>query len=171
MNSAIRTATLAVAAFAAAAGITMVIGLAAAHAGGDPFYVGKWKITDAKAAPWVLPSDQLDPSEPKGLIGKTIEITPAKIAGPGDFPCDKPEYQVLEGGPEMLFEGSFENMHAQDASLDMQKLAEQSGFTAAETHFRTIVTGCEYEVDFSFGADNDTARFALNDYIYTMKRQ
>ena len=70
----------------------------------------------------------------------------------------------------MLFQGSFENMHAVDPSADMLKLAAQSGFTG-DTHFRTVVTGCEYEVDFSFGADNNTARFALNNYIYTLKRQ
>jgi hypothetical protein len=140
-----------------------------AHAD-DAFYYGKWKIADAKPAPWVLPSDQLDPNEPKGLVGKTIDIAANAIGGPGEFPCQKPQYQMLEGGPEMLYEGSFESMHDADPSADMQKLAAQSGF-AGDTHFRTIVTGCEYEVDFSFGADNNTARFALNNYIYTMTRQ
>jgi hypothetical protein len=157
------------AAFAFAASLSMLGGMSVGHAG-DAFYVGKWKIADAKPAPWVLPSDQLDPSEPKSLIGKTIEIGATAIAGPGDFPCAKPQYQVIEGGPEMLFQGSFENMHAQDPSQDMMKLAAQSGFTG-DTHFRTVVTGCEYEVDFSWGASNDTARFALNDYIYTITRE
>jgi hypothetical protein len=136
----------------------------------DAFYTGKWKIADAKPAPWVLPSDQLDPGEPKALIGKTIAITAKEITGPGDFPCKDPQYQVLEGGPEMLYQGSFENMHAVDPSADMLKLAAQSGFTN-DTHFRTVVTGCEYEVDFSFGASNDVARFALNNYIYTLQRE
>jgi len=157
------------AAFAFAAALSLVSGMAASHAE-DAFYIGKWKIVDAKPAPWVLPSDQLDPNEPKALIGKTIEITATSIAGPGDFPCAKPQYQVIEGGPEMLFQGSFENMHEQDASQDMQKLAAQSGFTK-DTHFRTVVTGCEYDVDMSFGTSNDTARFAINDYIYTITRE
>ena len=135
----------------------------------DAFYYGKWKITESAAAPWVLPGDVLEPSEMKGFIGKTITIGAAGIDGPGDFPCKNPQYQVLEGGPEMLYQGSFENMHAQDQSVDMQKLAEKTGLTG--THFRTIVTGCEYEVDFSFGADNDTAKFALNNAIYTLKRE
>ena len=119
----------------------------------------------AKPAPWVLPSDQLDPTEPKKLIGQIIAIKAGSIDGPGDFPCQKPE-----GGPEMLFQGSFENMRAEDPSKDIQKLAAQSGFTN-DTHFRAVVTGCEYDVDLSFGADNDTARFALNDYIYTITRE
>jgi hypothetical protein len=164
MTTVTRAAVLAL-----AASLCLMGGAAGSHAE-DAFYIGKWKIADAKQAPWVLPSDQLDPSEPKGLIGKTLEIRAGSIAGPGDFPCKKPEYQVLEGGPEMLFQGSFESMHAEDPSVDMQKLAAQSGFTA-DTHFRTVVTGCEYEVDFSFGADNNTARFALNDYIYTLTRE
>jgi len=157
------------AALAFAASLSLAGGIAGAHAE-DAFYIGKWKIADAKPAPWVLPTDQLDPSEPKGLIGKTIEINATSIAGPGDFPCQKPQYQVIEGGPEMLFQGSFENMHADDPSQDMQKLAAQSGFTS-DTHFRTVVTGCEYDVDMSFGASNDTARFALNNYIYTITRE
>lgn len=158
-----------IAGLATIAAASLGFGLAA-HAD-DAFYYGKWKIADAKPAPWVLPADQLDPSEPKNLIGKTLDISATAIGGPGDFPCQKPQYQVLEGGPEMLYQGSFESMHDADPSADMQKLAEQSGFAAADTHFRTIVTGCEYEVDFSFGADNNTARFALNNYIYTMTRE
>jgi hypothetical protein len=155
------------AAFALAASLALIGGTAASHAE-DTFDLGKWKIADA--APWVLPSDELDPGEPAALAGKTIEINQGSIAGPGNFPCAKPQYEVLEGGPEMLFQGSFENMHAEDPSKDMMKLAAQSGFTT-DTHFRTVVTGCEYEVDFSFGADNNTARFALNDYIYTITRE
>jgi hypothetical protein len=157
------------AAFAFAASLSLVGGMTASQAE-DAFYIGKWKIADAKPAPWVLPTDQLDPSEPKSLVGKTIEIKSGSIVGPGDFPCDKPQYDVEEGGPEMLYMGSFENMHAQDPSQDMLKLAAQSGFTD-DTHFRTVVTGCEYEVDFSWGASNDVARFALNDYIYTITRE
>ena len=155
--------------FALAAAFSLAGNIASSHAD-DAFYLGKFKIVDAKPAPWVLPSDQLDPSEPKKLIGQTIAINAGSIDGPGDFPCQKPQYQVIEGGPEMLFQGSFENMHADDPSKDMQKLAEQSGFTK-DKHFRTVVTGCEYDVDMSFGASNDTARFALNDYIYTITRE
>ncbi len=157
------------AAFAVAATLCLMAGGAQSHAE-DAFYIGKYKITDAKPAPWVLPTDQLDPAEPKQFLGQTLEIKTDAIAGPGDFPCQKPQYQVIEGGPEMLFQGSFENMHADDPSKDMMKLAQQSGFTS-DTHFRTVVTGCEYDVDMSFGASNDTARFALNNYIYTITRE
>jgi hypothetical protein len=157
------------AAFALAAALCLAGATTASHAE-DAFYVGKWKIADVKPAPWVLPSDELDPGEPAALVGKTIEINQGSIAGPGGFPCKKPQYEVLEGGPEMLFQGSLENMHAEDPSKDMMKLAAQAGF-AADTHFRTVVTGCAYEVDFSFGADSNTGRFALNDYIYTITRE
>jgi hypothetical protein len=157
------------AAFALAAALCFMGGTGAGHAE-DAFYLGKFKIAAAQPAPWALAADQLDPGEPKRLVGRTIEIKADSIDGPGDFPCKGPQYQVIEGGPEMLFQGAFENMHTEDPSQDMLKLAAQSGFTG-DTHFRTVVTGCAYDVDVSFGAGNDTARFALNDYIYTLVRE
>ena len=157
------------AAFAFAASLSLASGIAASQAD-DAFYLGKFKIIAYTPAPWVLPSDHLDSSEPKQLIGKMIELKADAIEGPGDFPCKGPQYQVEEGGPEMLYMGSLENMHAEDPSQDMSKLAAETGFIR-DTHFRTVVTGCEYEVDMSFGADNNVARFALNDYIYTITRE
>src|ERR1700753_2560325 len=103
-----------IAAFAVVAAI--ILGLSYAAHADDTFYFGKWKIADAKPAPWVLPTDQLDPTERKGLIGKTVEISATAIGGPGDFPCKQPKYQMLEGGPEMLYEGSFESMKDSDPS-------------------------------------------------------
>jgi len=154
--------------FAFAAALCL-LGAAQSHAW-DAFYLGRFKIVDATPAPWVKSSDELDPAEPKDLIGKTIEINADSIAGPGSFPCQKPQYQVIEGGPEMLFQGSFENMRAEDPSQDTLKLAAEAGFTA-DTHFRTVITGCEFDVDMSFGADDNLARFALNNTIYTIRRE
>ena len=136
---------------------------------GDAFYFGKWKITAAAVAPWVAAGETPDPSEAKALVGKVIELRADALRGPGSFPCSGPQYEVMEGGPEMLFQGMFGQMHDENAAADPQKLAEQVGFTG--THYRTIITGCEYAVDFSFGADNDIAKFALSNTIYTMKRE
>ena len=69
----------------------------------------------------------------------------------------------------MLFQGGFGEMQSKDPTVDPQKLAEQAGFTG--THYRTVLTGCEFAVDFSFGEDKATAMFALDNALYTMKRQ
>jgi hypothetical protein len=154
--------------FALAISLAAAAGIPAARAE-DSFFYGKWKITGAVAAPWATPGTTPDSSEAKTLVGQTIELSADAVQGPGSFPCSNPHYEVLEGGPDMLFQGSFGEMHDKDKSVDPQKLAEQVGFSG--TKFRTVVTGCEYEVDFSFGADNDAAAFGLNDHVYTLKRE
>jgi hypothetical protein len=151
-----------------ATGMGMAIS-APARADDDTFFYGKWKITEAQEAPWVVAGETVDSSESEGLIGKTITISAKSIAGPGSFPCQNPQYQVIDGGADILFQGSFGEMQDHDPSVKAQKLAEQVGLTGDK--FRTVVTGCEYEVDFSFGADDNTAKFGLNDYIYTLKRE
>jgi hypothetical protein len=75
----------------------------------------------------------------------------------------------MQGGPDMLFQGGFGEMQAQSASNDPQKLAEQVGFTG--TDYKTVLTGCEFAVDFSIGADQDIMMFALDNAVYTLKRQ
>jgi len=135
----------------------------------DAFYLGQWKITEVAKAPWTKSDAELDQSEMKTLVGKTITLKTDAVDGPGSFPCKGPQYELMQGGPDMLFQGMFGQMHDESVSNDPQKLAEQVGF--AGTAYRTVITGCEYAVDFSFGADNDTAKFALNNAVYTLKRQ
>ena len=135
----------------------------------DAFYAGSWKITEVVKAPWAKSDAELDQDEMKTLVGKTITLKSDAVDGPGSFPCKGPHYEVMQGGPDMLFQGMFGQMHDESASADPQKLAEQAGFTG--THFRTVITGCEYAVDFSFGTGNDTAMFALNNALYTLKRE
>jgi hypothetical protein len=155
-------------AFAFVASLCLMGGMGGAQAE-DAFYIGKWKITGAAVGPWVPSDDMPDPAESKTLVGREITLSAGAVDGPGSFPCKGPKYEVIEGGPEMLFQGLFGEMHENDQSADPQKLAQQAGFTG--TKYRTVITGCEYEVDFSFGADDDTAAFALNNFIYTMKRE
>jgi len=135
----------------------------------DAFYLGQWKITGAVPGPWIKSDAELFPDEMKSLVGQTIILKTDAIEGPGSFPCKGPKYELMEGGPDMLFQGAFGEMKAEKASVDPQKLAEQAGFTG--THYKTVLTGCEFTVDFSFGADNDTAMFALDNALYTLKRQ
>jgi hypothetical protein len=135
----------------------------------DAFYLGQYKITAAAPAPWIKSDAELFPDEMKSLVGQTITLKADAIEGPGGFPCKGPKYEIMEGGADMLFQGMFGQMHDAAASNDPQKLAEQVGFTGAQ--YRTVLTGCEFAVDFSFGQDKDTAMFALDNAVYTLKRQ
>jgi len=135
----------------------------------DAFYLGQWKITGAAPGPWIKSDAELFPDEMKSLVGQTITLKSDAIEGPGGFPCKGPKYEVMEGGPDMLFQGAFGEMQSKDTSVNPQVLAEQVGFTG--TQYRSVLTGCEFAVDFSFGADNDTAMFALDNAVYRLKRQ
>jgi hypothetical protein len=135
----------------------------------DAFYLGQWKITGAAPGPWIKSDAELFPDEMKSLVGQTITLKSDAIEGPGGFPCKGPKYEVMQGGPDMLFQGAFGEMQAANAQNDPQKLAEQVGFSGKQ--YRTVMTGCEFAVDFSFGADNDTAMFALDNAVYMLKRQ
>ncbi len=135
----------------------------------DAFYLGAWKITGAAPGPWIKSDAELFPDEMKSLVGQTITIKSDAIEGPGGFPCKGPKYEVMEGGPDMLFQGAFGEMQSQNAANDPQKLAEKVGFTGKQ--YRTVMTGCEFAVDFSFGEDKDTAMFALDNAVYTLQRQ
>ncbi|WP_395016519.1 hypothetical protein [Dongia sp.] len=154
-------------------GATLAALLCAASLSGakaeEAFYLGQWKITGAAPGPWIKSDAELFPDEMKSLVGQTITIKSDAIEGPGGFPCKGPKYEVMEGGPDMLFQGAFGEMQSQNAANDPQKLAEQVGF--AGTQYRTVMTGCEFAVDFSFGEDKDTAMFALDNAVYTLKRQ
>lgn len=134
----------------------------------DAFYYGQWKITKAEVAPWAA-AGSADVDEMMSLVGQTITLTSDAVEGPGSFPCKGPHYEVIEGGPDMLFQGMFGQMHDESAANDPQKLAEQVGFTGKA--YRTVITGCEFAIDFSFGADNDIAMFALDNAVYLLKRQ
>lgn len=139
-------------------------------AAADAFYIGSFKIVSAKVAPWVAPGTHVDETEMRALIGKTITLTPAAVDGPGGFPCASPQYEILEGAADILFQGMFGEMSANDLKIDPQNLADQVGLPGGT--YRTVVTGCEYEVDFSFPkGDDDHAAFGLNDYVYLLQRQ
>lgn len=68
----------------------------------------------------------------------------------------------------MLFQGAFDEMRRKDASAEPAKIAARLGFRGSS--WKTLETGCANELDFHF-LDPSTADFALNNYVYTMKKQ
>lgn len=142
---------------------------AAVAAAGDSFYLGTWKISSAVVAPWVNgKAHDDDAAEMKSLIGKTIVIKPREIAGPKIMTCAHPNYRVAEFPASMLFQGAFEEMQRNDKTVDPDKLASKLGFRGKK--WKTLDTGCSNELDYHF-LDETTAEFALNNYIYTIKKQ
>lgn len=138
-------------------------------AAAEPTYLGRWKVVSATVAPWAKGGPEPDGRMAKSLLGSTLTLARKFVSGPGSFPCSGPKYEVIEGSAEILFQGMFGEMRDKDSKVDPQKLAEEAGLRG--TRFRTVLTGCEFAVDFSQGSDPDTAAFALDNYLYLMKRE
>jgi len=135
----------------------------------DTFYLGTWKITSAAVAPWIKGAPYSDDAaEMKSLVGKSIVIKPSEMIGPGILNCKGPNYKLVDYPANMLFQGAFEEMQRKDKSVDPEKLAAKLGFRGKK--WKTLETGCSNELDYHF-VDASTAEFALNNYIYTLKKQ
>ena len=132
----------------------------------DSFYIGKWTLTGARAAPWADPKQKPDGAEQSRLVGKTIVFTAREISGPPPFACKTPHYKQSDYTADMIFQGAFEEMRLKNKSVDPGKLAASLGFAGGS--IKTLETGCE--IDFHF-VDASTAEIGLNDNIYTLKKQ
>lgn len=142
------------------------LGTAGPAVAADPFYIGSWTLTTAVVAPWADPHRKPDEAERTRLMGKTVVLKTREISGPRPFACARPHYKVTDYGPEMLFQGAFDEMQRTDKKGDPKALAASLGFTGAR--IRTLETGCEIDVHF---VDDATAEIGLNDYVYTLKKR
>jgi hypothetical protein len=145
--------------------LLMFLGAADAAAAADPFYIGNWTFAAAVVAPWADPQRKPDSTERARLIGKAVAFKAREISGPRPFACAKPQYKVTDYGPDMIFQGAFDEMQRADKKVDPKALAASLGFTAAP--IRTLETGCEIDVHF---VDDTTAEVGLNNYVYTLKK-
>jgi len=149
--------------------LSSFVSIAVCSIAADAFYLGTWKITSAVVAPWVKgPAYDDDTKEMKSLVGKTVIISPNGTVGPGILSCKGPKYRVVDFPANMLFQGAFEEMQRKDKAVDPLRLAAKLGFRG--TKWKTLETGCANELDYHF-VDATTAEFALNNYIYTLKKQ
>jgi hypothetical protein len=147
--------------------LTIIVFVSTAAAG-DAFYLGTWKIASAVVAPWATAELTPDTPEMKTLVGKVIVIRPHDILGPHQAACKGPKYVVKDYPADMLFQGMFGEMHEHDHSVDPAKMAAKVGFRGSS--WKTLETGCGNELDYHF-ADQNTAEFGLNNYVYILKRQ
>lgn len=154
---------------ACVAAVFVAGGILPAARAADAFYLGTWKIVSAAVAPWADPAARKpDPTEMRGLVGRTVILTAKAIRGPREVACSGPRYQVKNYPADMLFEGAFGEMKRRDQSADPQKIAESVGFHGAR--WKTLETGCAVEISYHF-LDPATAAFGLNDYVYFLKKQ
>jgi len=137
-----------------------------AAAGAEPFYFGAWKIESAVVAPWWVEKAPPDPVSVKALTGRTINFSAKSITAPKLLACASPRYAVKEYPADYLFQGGFGEMNRRDRSVDPVKIAASVGFRGSK--WKTLETGCDF--DFHF-IDERTAAFALDNYIYRLKKQ
>lgn len=149
-------------------GILIATILASGAIAADPFYLGTWKIVSAQVAPWWDTAEKPDAAESKSLVGKLVTVKPAQIIGPGMTACNGPRYKVVNVPAEGLFQGSFDEMHTRNKSVDPNKVAATLGFKGKS--WKSLQTGCANELDYHF-VDDNTAEFGLNNYIYILKKQ
>lgn len=151
--------------FTGAVCLFVSLGAADTAVAADPFYIGNWTFTAAGVAPWADPRRKPDGTEQARLMGKAVAFKAREISGPRPFACAKPQYKVTDYGPDMIFQGAFDEMQRADRKVDPKALATTLGFTA--TPIRTLETGCEIDVHF---VDDTTAEVGLNNYVYTLKK-
>lgn len=148
--------------------VLLSLGVAANSPTADVFYLGTWKIASADVAPWWNDAQKPDASEVRELVGKSVTFAPKAIAGPRQTACKDPRFRLKEYQADMLFQGSFGEMHERNKAVDPARVAATVGFRGSR--WKTLETGCANELDFHF-IDSTTAAFALNNYIYKMKKQ
>jgi hypothetical protein len=150
-----------------AVGFASLVALTTASArAADASYLGTWKLSSAVVAPWAHAKLTPDEAEKARLIGKTIVFAQKRISGPNPFACPAPHYKVSEFAADMIFQGAFGEMQANDKKVDPEKLAASLGFS--DGSIKTLETGCE--IDFHF-VDATTAEAGLNNTVYTLKKQ
>ena len=138
------------------AGLSLSTAAYAADASGP--FAGSWTIASAKLAPWADAQSATDTKERDSLVGTPVTFEAKRIVARGEVACNDLRYAIKTYTPDMLFQGSF---------TDPAKQAPQFGFKG--NAITTLETGCANEIDFHL-ADSNTAEFALNDYIYMLKR-
>jgi hypothetical protein len=144
----------------AAIAIALVLNAGCAAAGDNPF-LGEWKVSDAQPGPWVGPNVRVGVN-PK-IMNATITFGAASVTGPEPLGCAKARYEVKTVGPEFLFEGGLTDPKAQAHALGFTT----DTFTAMS--FSCDRPDADVSMDYAM-ADKNTALFALDNIIYTMKR-
>ena len=129
-----------------------------AHAD-DPDFLGTWTIVQARVAPWAKTGQSaFSPEEQRRLVGAKITYRDHRIAAPAPLGCADPQYRIGQVPPDYLFQGTLTDPIAQARAL---------GFPSPRSY--VLETGCEGLIEFHF-INPKTAMFALNNMLYTLKK-
>lgn len=139
--------------------LAVAMALAAPGQGAEPTFYGTWRITRAQLAPWVSKGAATSTPETRRLIGSTVVYRKTRIEGPSPLGCDKPNYELKDAPRDELFQGGLTDPAVQAPAL---------GYRSQTVP--TLETGCAGWIDFHF-IDDRTALFALNDFVYTLRKQ
>jgi hypothetical protein len=139
----------------------LALGVAIAQAAETNPFLGEWTVTDAQLGPWVQPHDH--PAVNASILNAKIRFTATRVEGPQPMGCDRAVFEVKTVPPEYLFEGGL---------TDPKRQARDLGFTSDT--ITALEQGCDrpdadIEMSYALVSDN-IAVFALDNYIYTMKR-
>lgn len=136
----------------------LVGGLSSAQAGeGAGPFVGAWTIAEAKPLPGTTPTGQANPA----LLNAAVSIGRSQLQGPEPLSCGRAMYATDKRDPLYLFSGGLS---------DAEHQARELGF-GDKINILSIGcrTGSTVYPDIAL-LDEHTAMFALDGYIYVMKR-
>jgi hypothetical protein len=142
-------------------GFTLTATMPAAAA--DNPLLGKWQITEVIVAPWASKLQKPQTAETRRLLNMQITFaTKAMTSGYPTLNCSDAKFEVTSDPADVLFQGAL-------LEPNQESVAARLGLPHGEVP--TVEINCS-NGDFPFHfRDKDTALFALNDMIYTIKRR
>ena len=148
---------------------TLMISSHSAVAEDNPF-LGQWTIQSNMAAPWADPSVTDVTNQTDVFLQKQVTIAPDEMSGPGLFACSNPTYIVEPLPADIIFQGGL----AIDPASPTAEPDDNKAIHAAvklgldRINIPTLENRCS---DLALHmADENTAYFAVNNRIYTLKR-
>lgn len=149
---------------AAAFALFALSAAAALAQGAQPVLIGRWEVIQAAIAPWIGDKvEMVRESEVKKLLKQRIVF--AAKAMTSQYPvlnCSDATYEPTRMPPANLFQGALPDPH-------QAAFAKAIGFAGSE------ISGIDLACStgrFSFHfRDRDTALFALDNVIYTIRRR
>ncbi len=124
---------------------------------------GKWRVVKAEPAPWAAIGAKRHAEA--DFAHASFEFRANRIIGPSWTACRKPKYDLTPQAFDSLFEGGLSD--PEHGLKDAAALAHRLGFQREPVP--SMISSCS-ELLFHL-SDSDTALFALNNMIYTMKRE
>lgn len=119
-------------------------------------FAGAWTIAEWSVAPWVSDAERARIKPNANVLNHSLIFTAKHVVGPDLLSCDTPKYETVSSPFEGLFEGGLLKPKTDGPAL---------GFKAP---VKTLRPACDFDFHLK---DPNTAMFALDNVLYTMKRK